>query len=204
MGIDVKSIIVDAMLQLCEEKHLKKITIGDIQAKSGISRQTFYNHFKDKLDLIQYIYEHRIIADWKRENLHELNYYNATVNAFKNDLKYRKFLRQACEITGTNCLVDFMYKHSQTYDRDWHQSHNAGIPLTKEQKFSSDYHSVAGIYMRIHWILGEIDTTPEELAKNILRSRLMSLNSVIFEPIQSGEESGSPYVDAAKKMDFHF
>ena len=46
--------------------------------------------------------------------------------------------------------------------------------------------------------------TPEELAKNILRSRLMSLNSVIFEPIQSGEESGSPYVDAAKKMDFHF
>ena len=30
MGIDVKSIIVDAMLQLCEEKHLKKITIGDI------------------------------------------------------------------------------------------------------------------------------------------------------------------------------
>ena len=58
--------------------------------------------------------------------------------------------------------------------------------------------------MRIHWILGEIDMTPEELAKNILRSRLMSLNSVIFEPIQSGEESGSPYVDAAKKMDFHF
>ena len=204
MGIDVKSIIVDALLELCEEKPLQKITIGDIQEKSGISRQTFYNHFKDKLDLIQYIYEYRIIGDWKKEDFSGLDYYNATVNAFKNDLKYRKFLKQACQITGTNCLVEFMYKHSQTYDRGWHQSYNADIPLTKEQQFSSDYHSIAGMYMRIQWILGKLKMTPEELAENILRCRMLSLDTIIFDSDHTGDKSKSPYREAKEKMDFRF
>lgn len=47
MAIEVKSIIVDALLALSERKPLSKITIADIQHESGIS-QTFYNYFKDK------------------------------------------------------------------------------------------------------------------------------------------------------------
>ena len=53
MAIDVKALISDALLELCNEKPLSKISISDIQKKSGVSRQTFYNHFRDKNDLIQ-------------------------------------------------------------------------------------------------------------------------------------------------------
>lgn len=31
----------------------------------GVSRQTFYNHFRDKNDLIPYIYLSRIIVNWR-------------------------------------------------------------------------------------------------------------------------------------------
>ena len=47
MAINVKSIIADTVLKLCQEKSLSKVTIADIQEASGVSRQTFYNHFKD-------------------------------------------------------------------------------------------------------------------------------------------------------------
>ena len=62
LAIDVKALLADALLELCEQKPLSKISVSDIQAQSGVSRQAFYNHFRDKQDLIQYIYLNRIIV----------------------------------------------------------------------------------------------------------------------------------------------
>lgn len=56
MAIDVKEIIADGLLQLCEETPLEIITIKQLLEVTSVSRQTFYNHFLDKNDLIQYIY----------------------------------------------------------------------------------------------------------------------------------------------------
>ena len=194
MPIDIKAIIADTLLELCEEKPLKKITILDIQKKSGISRQTFYNHFKDKLDLIQYIYENKIIGSWKNPDSSDLDYYEATLSAFKSDVKYHSFIKQACALTGTNCLVDFMYKHSREFDRAWYQSFH-DRPLSKEMLFASDYHSIAGIYMRIQWILDDCPISPEQLLHNILQMRYYSLNEMMF----SGSDYISPYEQAVRQ-----
>lgn len=63
LAIDVKALLADALLDLCEQKPLSKISASDIQAQSGVSRQAFYNHFRDKQDLIQYIYLNRVIVE---------------------------------------------------------------------------------------------------------------------------------------------
>ena len=57
MAINVKNIIASALLELCETKSLEALTVKQILEKSGVSRQTFYNHFIDKNDLIQYVYK---------------------------------------------------------------------------------------------------------------------------------------------------
>ena len=61
MAINIKQIVADAMLDLCRTKELKAITIKDIREKTGVSRQGFYNHFKDKEDLIHWIYYDRVL-----------------------------------------------------------------------------------------------------------------------------------------------
>ena len=60
MAIDYKEIIVDGFLKLNEKQTIEDITIKQILETSKVSRQTFYNHFLDKNDLLQYIYETRI------------------------------------------------------------------------------------------------------------------------------------------------
>ena len=45
MAINVKNIIASALLELCETKSLEALTVKQILEKSGVSRQTFYNHF---------------------------------------------------------------------------------------------------------------------------------------------------------------
>ena len=56
MAIDIKEILANGLLDLCHKKDLSQITVKDLLETTGVSRQTFYNHFLDKNDLIQYIY----------------------------------------------------------------------------------------------------------------------------------------------------
>lgn len=55
MPIDTKSMIADAFLQMMRQKSLDKITIKDIVECCKISRQAFYYHFQDILDVIEWI-----------------------------------------------------------------------------------------------------------------------------------------------------
>lgn len=52
-----KQAISYAFKELLHEKSLNKITINDITDKCKINRQTFYYHFKDILELIEWICE---------------------------------------------------------------------------------------------------------------------------------------------------
>lgn len=51
MAVNMKKMLAKALLELNEHKSLDAITIQHLLDHTGISRQTFYNHFKDKNDL---------------------------------------------------------------------------------------------------------------------------------------------------------
>ena len=57
-----KEILAQSFLELAEKKRIDKITIAEITANCGMSQPTFYNHFRDKYDLIIWIY----VEDAKR------------------------------------------------------------------------------------------------------------------------------------------
>ena len=55
---DTKQAIASALIELCEQKDFRKISVQDITKKVGLNRQTFYYHFTDKYDLLRWIYRH--------------------------------------------------------------------------------------------------------------------------------------------------
>ena len=54
MASFTRKAIMAAFVTLLNEKPLDKITISDIAADCGISRMTFYYHFKDIYDLVEW------------------------------------------------------------------------------------------------------------------------------------------------------
>src|SRR5699024_11835415 len=60
---DVKRQIANTLLQLLEKKSLEKITVKELVALCGISRQTFYYHFEDVLDVVDW---------WTRQGAQQL------------------------------------------------------------------------------------------------------------------------------------
>ena len=49
-----KDAIAKALTDLLQERPIEKITIKDITDRCGISRQTFYYHFSDIYDLMEW------------------------------------------------------------------------------------------------------------------------------------------------------
>lgn len=55
-----------AMKELMAERPMEKIRIGDIVERCNMNRQSFYYHFRDKYDLVNWIFYTEFFADIQR------------------------------------------------------------------------------------------------------------------------------------------
>ena len=68
MSQTTKKALAASLKQLLKEKPLDKITVTDLVEDCEVNRQTFYYHFQDIYDLIEWIYVSeaaRILGDKK-------------------------------------------------------------------------------------------------------------------------------------------
>ena len=55
--VNTKQVIFDAFMALSREKSVDKITVKDLVETCHISRQTFYYHFQDIVEVIEWAFE---------------------------------------------------------------------------------------------------------------------------------------------------
>ena len=177
MAVDMEALIMDGLLNLCGRRPLKAITVKDILAETGVSRQTFYNYFQDKNDLIQRVYLKRIIPDFQSPDKN-LDFSRANLAVARNVQAHRDFLRQACMLEGQNCLREFMFSHCKELDLTWHQMLYGGS-MPEKLRFATEYHAVASISMLLTWILSGASSGAEEVAAMITRLRDIGLGKLL-------------------------
>lgn len=61
-GNATKQALANALKQLLQKKQITKITINDMTEACGISRMTFYYHFKDIYDLAEWTFQETLHA----------------------------------------------------------------------------------------------------------------------------------------------
>lgn len=188
MGINIKEILADGLLKLCERISLETMTIQNILEETGVSRQTFYNHFMDKNDLIQYIYRSRIIPDYSDADVN-MHFYDSLLISFKNMKKYHVFMKQSCLMEGQNCLRDYIFSHCKEFDLKWHQKLFGSEPMPEALRFATEYHATASSSMTISWILSDMTASCEEMADLITRMRGIGMEKLF----QGGDYIGNPY-----------
>ena len=57
---DTKELLRDSLIELARKKPLDKITIKQVSENAGVTSQTFYNHFRDKYDMVLWAYRNRV------------------------------------------------------------------------------------------------------------------------------------------------
>ncbi|MGM9890134.1 MAG: TetR/AcrR family transcriptional regulator [Floccifex porci] len=186
MALNIKSILADALLELCETKEFKNITIQNLQQKTGLSRSAFYNHFKDKNDLVQWIYYNYVLCNFKEVNI-EANYYENLVAYYQLVEKYHRFLKSALKVNEQNCLREYMYAHpfewEQKYHEKWCRENQVNDSSEEELQFFTKYHVLASVGMTIDWIMEDMPISSELMAK-----RIAFLKQVGFSQILNDQE----------------
>lgn len=54
MSVDMKLMIASTFAKMAHTKHIDKITVKDLVEQCGISRQAFYYHFQDMLEVMEW------------------------------------------------------------------------------------------------------------------------------------------------------
>ena len=80
--LSTKELILSSLYDLLREKPYEKITVTAIVKNCGISQRTFYHHFKDKHDLVEWSYLH-VLDDYYEQN--------------REGMTFRKWLRFTAE-----------------------------------------------------------------------------------------------------------
>ncbi len=60
MPTDMKKLIAETFLEMAKQSGIDKITVKALIAECGISRQTFYYHFQDMMDVIEWLIQRAV------------------------------------------------------------------------------------------------------------------------------------------------
>lgn len=61
--IRTKKLLVEAFQEVSREKRMSQITVKDITERATVNRATFYAHFTDKYDILDYTLSETILKD---------------------------------------------------------------------------------------------------------------------------------------------
>jgi len=185
MAINVKLLLANAIIELSAEKPLSKITVSDVVAKAGTGRQTFYNHFKDKNDLIYWIFCRTLKGE--KKILQTAGYFAYLKNLYSEAQNYSRFLKQACALEGQNSLSEAIYEQTYTYYKNYIIEHYGKEAITADLEFSLQFNAHGAASMYIKWADAGMPGTGEEQA--ILALKCMPYSIKQYLPLDDEQRN---------------
>ena len=67
--IRTKQLLVEAFLNVSQEKEMTQITVKNITDRATVNRATFYAHFNDKYEILDYSLSMTVLKDIKKRCL---------------------------------------------------------------------------------------------------------------------------------------
>ena len=116
-AVFTKYMVAQTVKQLLHEKEFENISVGDIATRCHISRNTFYYHFKDKYDVISWIFYSEITPIIGTEQSVD-NWANSLLALCRYMQDNKDFYIKVLHIQGQNsfseCLMEFYVNLVQT------------------------------------------------------------------------------------------
>ncbi|MDG3132781.1 dihydroxyacetone kinase transcriptional activator DhaS [Streptococcus suis] len=137
-----KKRIAKAFKSLLLKVDFDKISIVDIMEIAQIRRQTFYNHFLDKYQLLDWIFENDL-HDQITDNLDFISGRQLLIELFSYFEKERWFYVKLFEIRGQNDFYTFYFNYCKTLvEKIWREYASGKIDMDFYQ-FHSTYQAHA-------------------------------------------------------------
>lgn len=161
-----KKAIAEALKENCRVKNIEKISIADITNKCGLNRQTFYYHFQDKYELLNWIYYNelfvKVIEDITFDNWSERIY--ILLEIMKDDKTfYVNTIKSSDEY-----FKDYIFNITKVIFKDAIEKLDEKNNLTEESKnFISEFYSFGICGVILSWVKSGMKESPRSVADHL-------------------------------------
>ena len=178
-----KKALAQALKELLSVKPLDKISVSDICEQCGMNRKSFYYHFRDKYDLVNWIYYTEFITvinakdyDIIWERLEDLCGY-----LYDN----RSFYRKTFYLADQNSFTEYFSEFISSILSEDIQKFRAGEP--DRDSFYVDFYTDAFVAATRKWIMSP-DPMPADVFVHLLKSTLIRTSSILMEQVIDKKE----------------
>ena len=171
--------IADKMKDLMKKKPIDKIRITEICEAAEIERSTFYYHFRDKYELVAWIFFQA--AD--RTNVIDIHDAAAGMKQMKNDML---FYKRAYEDTSQNALWQYMLEYFVQKYTILAKEMSGEETLDTQLRFSIRMYCYGAVGMTKEWVLKDNMTSAETVVTMMFRSMPPELQEIFFSEKPGG------------------
>ena len=159
-----KKVLAYAIKDLMRQRPLNKITVGDICDACDMNRKSFYYHFRDKYDLVNWIFYTEFIESVQQKEFRDS--WEFLSNMCRYFYRERDFYRSALQIEGQNSFRDYFCEVIgpclDTFARDLFSD-------WEEHQFYVTFFSDAFLVSILRWLLAPTPMEPERYLCQVRR-----------------------------------
>ena len=162
-SMDTKYIFANALKTCMKKSPYEKITVKDITDTCNLSRQTFYRHFLDKQDLVNWYFD-KILQESFQHMGEGKTIYEALLKKFSFILQEKLFFKAAFQNDEQNNLRDHDFELIYSFYSNLIQSKTKKT-LSSILRFQLEMYCQSSIYMTVKWLLEDTPISPAALAE---------------------------------------
>ncbi|HAM14398.1 MAG TPA: TetR family transcriptional regulator [Eggerthellaceae bacterium] len=181
---DTKGMFADELETMMERMTLSKVRVRDLCARCGVERRVFYYHFKDKYDLVAWMFERDYSSAANGQTPYSRELY---AQAHKRLWARRAFYRRAFEEDAQNSIWRYLLQFSVQANELALKRHLGVTELSRPLSFEARHFAYGNIGCMVEWLRGEIQATPTQLAADMFACMPPSLREAYVA--QAGKET---------------
>lgn len=158
-----------ALKNLLKEKKLNKITVQDIADECGINRQTFYYHFQDIYDLVEWT----CIEDTEKvlkENRTYDTWQEGFLSVFDLAKKDKTFIDNIYRSVSLEMIEQYLYRLVYPLLKNVVDEKANGQTVREEnKKYIADFYKYAFVGVLLEWIRNDMAESPGQIVDRVSR-----------------------------------
>ena len=165
---EMKYRLAEAVKVCMKTTSVEKITVKEIVDACGTTRQTFYRHFQDKYDLVNWYFDKILLESF--EHMGEgTTVYDGLVKKFEYLKEEHLFFAAAFRSDDQNSLKEHDFELILQFYTDL-IARKTSQPLGRELQFLLEMYCQGSVYMTVKWVLGGMKDTPREMSDKLVEA----------------------------------
>lgn len=167
MSQTTKRALEASLKHLLLQKPLNKITISDITEDCGVNRMTFYYHFQDIYDLVEWSCVEDAARALQGKKTYE-TWQEGFLNIFRAVQENKPFIMNVYHSVSREQVELYLYK--LTYDLliGVVEECSAGMTVREEDKqFIADFYKYALVGLMLNWIKNDMREEPQSIVDRL-------------------------------------